>query len=407
MAELDNNSILSLLISAVLGALFGMMLPAAKKAMLRHIRRRAINQRKDLLNSGKVRDWLIDYYRKKESHVDLFCCQLGKSDVMIPLLTRPSWQIPEKLNIDCDKVLNVSRNIDSAFPIKNRLLKRRAYLGQKLFGEGNTMYLDRIEDQDKLQISVKHCHFRQMASRLIELEEETFAAVRSRFKKQTPLRDRCLPDVATAAKVNERPFSVGCTVAFVIRHSGNYKLLIHKRSTKTMTYGGSRAVIPNFGLEPNWASSGSSRMGLIFYNFIKEYCEELFDYEELTDISIVKRPSVDWFTCLPEADSLLKMYEAGSFSLDFLGFGIDALNGTGNIALLALVKDDSIASTLVDTIRANWEVARGKKNLNPIEFIAFNDPKLEKWLCNGNLQYGSAFTIHLAINRLKSENINN
>ena len=394
-------SIPSLLLGALLGAIFGMAFPPLYRRFLRTLTDIRAQRRTRLLSSGRVTKWLLDYYRSHGSHVELYRCRIRDTEVTIPFLSRPEWQTRQRLSPNEDLIVSVCRGQNEEFPVRWMLLKRRHTLGQHIFlGEANTLYLDAIYDGEELKISVRKCGFKQMASRLIELEEETFRASSSKLARATPLRDSCLFDIETAAKVKARPFSVGCTAAFAIRNGDSFDLLIHTRSPSTMTFGGSKAVIPNFGLEPNWTSGGKSRFGVLFYNFLKEYLEELFNYEELISVQLQRRPSPDWFAALPEAEDLLELMECGSFWVEFLGFGIDALNGTGNIALLAIVNDPDISIKLLANITANWKVAVGAPNMEPISFIDYQDPRLETWLREGQFQYGSAFTIDLALKTL-------
>ncbi len=398
----EDLSIGSTLFGAILGAIFGMALPALRNRLAELVRSFKVNRRNKLLQSGRVTDWLLTYYRNNGAHVYLYDCRIGRTEVKIPFLTSPEWQVHHIIPSCGEMIVTASLGPKQDFPHKLRLIKRRSSLGQWVFGEGNTFYLDRIVSQPELNVFVRPCHFSQMATKLIELEEETFSAAKSRLKRKTPLRDRCLRDLLTASKVIERPFSVGCTAVFAIRNDDNFQLLLQTRSTSTITFGGSKAVIPNFGLEPNRNEGGQSKHGILFHNFLKEYCEELFDYEELIDIQAQRRPTPDWFTCLPEARELLQLYDEGMFRLEFLGFGIDALNGTGSIALLAIVNDSSFSSKLRESITANWEVASPTPNDEAIAFIDYKDPILETWLRDGRLQYGSAFTIALAIKRLEA-----
>jgi len=397
---MDPASITSLLLGAILGAIFGMLFPVLYKRALTAYGSQRTRRRIDFLSSGQVTKWLLDYYRRNESHVDLFDCRLGRTEVKIPFFTKPEWQINQRVLPDRDTVVQVTVGSTSNFPIKMSLVRRRSALGQRFFGEQKTLYLDRIEDQRDFKVYAKACVFFQMATKLIELEEETFRAAGSRIARATPLRDRCLRDLPTAEKVIERPFSIGCTTALAMKRPAGFDLLIQTRSPSTMTFGGSRAVIPNFGLEPNWTDAAQSKFSIIFYNLLKEYCEELFDYEELIDMQKLRRPSPDWFTSLPEARELLKRLENNTFWVEFLGFGIDGLNGTGNVALLAVVNDEAFASDLERGIKANWEVAEHSPSVEPLRFIDYHDPMLAQWLSEGQLQYGSAFTIDLAVKRL-------
>jgi len=68
---------------------------------------------------------------------------------------------------------------------------------------------------------------------------------------------------------------MGCLASFVIKTETSYEILINTRSYSTVTYGGAEAVLPQFGLMPIDGEQKETQ-NLVFYNFIKEYCEEYF-----------------------------------------------------------------------------------------------------------------------------------
>jgi hypothetical protein len=108
-----------------------------------------------------------------------------------------------------------------------------------------------------------------------------------------------------------------------------------------------------------------------------------------------------WFYDLPEAKELNALQKKGLFTLEFLGFGFDALNGSALASVLAVIHDEKYAKKIKKRIFANWEVAEGISGVVPIEFIDFRSPKRDHWLRENQLHYGSAFAISLATRRLE------
>jgi hypothetical protein len=167
-----------------------------------------------------------------------------------------------------------------------------------------------------------------------------------------------------------------------------------------LTYPSTKAVIPNFGLEPN-IGGGVGELSLLFCNTLREYLEEMHNYEDLIGESREhQRLAPDWFKDLPEAKHLLKLRDEGSFLLEFLGFGFDGLNGTATIALLAAITDVNEAHQLRTSFYVNWEVASANINEPPIIFVDFKSELLRDYVKLNCIQYGSAFTISLASKRL-------
>jgi hypothetical protein len=136
---------------------------------------------------------------------------------------------------------------------------------------------------------------------------------------------------------------------------------------------------------------------VLFYNFVKEYLEELFNYNELSHIADVQRVYPKWFYELPEAKDLLL---SKSFSLECLGLGFNALNGVTIVAMLARIDDTRLSNLIKEKINANWEVAKRTTESPSIEFVDYKSPKLETWLLEMKYSTASAFSISRAIERL-------
>ena len=136
---------------------------------------------------------------------------------------------------------------------------------------------------------------------------------------------------------------------------------------------------------------------VLFYNFIKEYLEELFNYDELNHIANVQRVYPKWFYELPEAKDLLS---SKSFSLECLGLGFNSLNGVTIVAMLARIDDTRLSNLIKEKINANWEVAKRTTESPSIEFVDYKSPKLETWLLEMKYSTASAFSISRAIERL-------
>lgn len=393
-------NVIELLVGAIIGAIFGYFMPIWYEQTRNHIHQRRVAKRRSLLTDKRVCDWLIEYYERNGNLNDLFDCKIGNLEAKIPFLTKDKWQYSSSISPGNDGVLQYAGTADQEFEVNAKLIERRRMLGQTLFNEA-TLYLDCIEEVgDSIKLYVKGCEYFQVITSLARLEEETFRGIRKRSFGSLPIRDSFFPSVLRAQELEMKPFSVGCAVALVIKTENDYELLIQTRSHSTVTYGGSKAVIPCFGLSPIASTTASS--DLLYYNFVKEYCEELFAYEELVTLMGSRRANPYWFYELPEARELQLLLEKEQLVLEFLGFGFDALNGTATIAMLALVQDVEYSTALKRDILVNWEVAERTMSLEPIEFVSVKSPKLEDWLRHKRYHFGSAFTIARVIRRLES-----
>jgi hypothetical protein len=394
-----------LVVGAIVGAVSGYLVPKWYEDAKRYLQRKNREKRQSLLESKNVYEWLIGYYDRRGSIRDLFDCKIGRFEVKIPFLTKREWQYIRKIQPEGNEILQFAESSDKGFEIDWRLIKRRIGLGQRLFNEP-TLYLDRLEQHDSsINLHVKSCEYFQMATLLVKLEEETFRAVQKNdyARGNVPLRDECLRNLTRAQELVKKPFSIGCVVALAVRIDDSYEIVIQTRAHSTITFGGTKSGIPNFGLTP--IVSIGNDTNILLYNFIREYCEELFSYDELIEVMSQKRADPFWFYNLREAEELLLLIKSNGFALEFLGFGFDALNGTSTIALLAVIEDARASTELKRRLCANWEVAKQTRFISSIEFVDYKSPQLESWLRENRYHFAGAYAISRAIERLDQLNM--
>ena len=147
----------------------------------------------------------------------------------------------------------------------------------------------------------------------------------------------------------------------------------------------------------NELAGNKSALGILFYNLIKEYLEEMFNYEELIGDVMQRRVDPDWFLELPEARELLGLSQRGLFSVSYLGCGIDCLSGTTTIATLAAVEDQEYGRSIKKKMIANWEVDVPAMESPALQFVDMKDARLSNWLDRGEYQSSSAFALALTL----------
>lgn len=402
-----------LVLGAILGTLLSFLLPVLYKRFRDGQKQRQIRKRQALLSDvGRVYGWLIEYYIQHDAQNDLFDCKIGNYETKIPFLTKTEWQYPFKIPINEDVLLDYADSTPPDFEVDAKLLSKRQRLGQRLFNEP-ALYLDRIEYADsQLCLCVKTCDYFQIATSMIRLEEETFRAVQRKTYRGTPIREAYLPHLARAEQLRKKPFAIGCAFVLALKNEDSYEVLIHTRSHSTVTFGGVKAATPNFGLAPvrglsrelrliglEESQSMAGQINLLFYNFVKEYLEELFDYEQLIEQMRERRANALWFFELPEAQQLMRLVLQDQLTIEFLGFGFDALNGNTIIAMLGVLDDQDASMDLKRHLKMNWEFASEQGTLE-IEAVDVQSPILEQWLRDHRYHAGGAFAISRALERL-------
>ncbi len=395
----------NLLLGAILGTVLSYLVPVLFKLM-RHIRYQHLSRNRQLATGKAVYEWLVRYYERRGHLDDLFSCSLGEFTDRIPMLTSKDWQYTKEITLEEERFIVHDFGVEKHFTVDKRLIAQRELLGQKLFDDP-TLYLDSLDQiSHTLRFHVRSCRYFEVATALIKLEEETFNAVRKRTKyRNLPIRDEFFGSREQASKFALKPYSIGCACVLAFQKGDSYEFLIQTRSSETITAGNMQAGIPQFGLVP--LPRDDVKIGILTYNFVKEFCEELYNKEELDQLMTSRRTASFWLNTLPQACELLAMLQNGVVRLFYLGFGIDALSGTSTIALLGVVKESAFSESLRSNIQANWEVAKREfvgKVVEPLRFIDYHSSEMEKSFRNGELYYGSAFTISLATKYL-NENV--
>ena len=393
----------NLVSGAVLGTLLTYLVPFLTRRVRLHRKRRLI--RLQQAASGRnLYEWLISYYERNGHLEDLYTCSLGNLTDKVPILTKRNWQHVSPIQLSGESLVRHDDGVERKFPVDERLLAKRAFMGQKLFNDPS-LYLDALEEEpNSIILRVKSCKYFELATSLIRLEEETYDAVRRRRRSSLlPIRNNHFSSVDQAARCSLKPFSVGCAGLMALEVEGTYEFIIQTRSSATITAGNLLAGIPQFGLMP--VPQHDENLGILPYNFVKEYCEELYNREDLVQLMQSRHLPASWLGSFPEAGELLGMIHNGTCRLYSLGFGIDALSGTGTIAMLALIKNAEFAKSLRSKFAANWEIAQrqaGVKSIEPLRFVNWHSVEFEDWLRSGTLYYGSAFTIALAVKFLST-----
>ncbi len=391
----------SLIIGGIVGTIISMLVKSVwdRVQVAEVIRNFHIKKRRKLLEKRSIHDWLESYYTERGKESDLYLCQIGSKFLRIPFLTSPSFSEID-LNIsDFSSRFIYAGHSDKSFPIEHRLVRRRKALGQVLFDEP-TIYLDGIHGNiNSLSLVARSCRYMEMFSLLATIEEETYRSITSAKKTKTPIRDTLLPDFETAVQVKQRPLSIGCQVALLFRIKDSWEFLLQVRSHSTVTFGGTTALIPVFGLSP---VSKDESENLLLHNIVKEYCEELFDYEDLIRLASCRRASPLWFLTLPEANEFLSALKESKIIIRFNGMGFDGLNASLTLSFATIITDENLSHDLKKRIKANWEVATKEETETPLEFIDFRSPRLAKLFQSKSYHIGSAFSVSRALDSLQS-----
>ncbi len=383
----------ALLLGAALGQLLPLSIWSIRKLYRYRCRRLAQRTLRAAANTYKNSRWIIEYYTQHRELDSLFDCRIDGYDTKIPFISLPGWSCfgDEDLTAVRSALFDVVEG-DAQFPIDDKAIALRRRLGQRIWEDSPSVYLDRVDwsESNLPTFVLKGCTFHQILTNLIKIEDETIRNVRSRRSMRAPIRSEVIPDATTALRLQTKPFGLGCAVALLLKSPDDLKLLVHQRSDILPVYPGAKALVPNFGFEPvRRLDTNATDENILRYNFLKEYLEELFDYEELITESLGRRVNPLWFyDCSDEARNLRDAIEKNQFTLTYLGFGFDCLNAVPIVGFAAVIESDRVITDIVTKTKSNWEGVK-------IHIVSVRKERrrLREWLKNGSYHPGAAFAL--------------
>jgi hypothetical protein len=179
---------------------------------------------------------------------------------------------------------------------------------------------------------------------------------------------------------------------------GPPRVVVHRRSSGVVNAAGVRTVAPVFGCDAATIGENTSDLGLLLYNLVREYGEELFDKEAL-----VKANQDTWFhpdqiiEAVPEIDTLLCDLAGSLARARVIGMCINPKDCDLSVAFLLQIGSEAQSADLLRRrMRAGWEAAPGAVGEPAVELVPLNDPRLDDWARGGQLYATSAFALDRA-----------
>jgi len=335
-----------------------------------------LRKKKKLYYGNKTIDYIRTYYGNS-----LYNCKIGTTSKQIPYIVMPEWttlQIDAFLNKDILKPIQTDA---CTYPIHKAMIKRRQKQGQRLF-DGSSHFLHQVVyNNGDINFELGEYEYFRRISYVHDFEKEGFEWIWEGRRNKTTLRQKYLPVPMSASLLSPNTVPVGCDVVTALLLNGKYHICIHERSEVTVNYPGGTMVTPTFGLEQ---LSHPEIDNPLLYACLKEYAEELYNREEVEDIS--SRPSPTWFYYqYQEVEEMLQLLLQGKAKFILSGCGFDAIGGFMNLSTLLVVDDAHSAKKIFDGSHGNWEARTGS-----VRFVPIDSNELEKLLQSNMLCPASA-----------------
>jgi hypothetical protein len=394
------ETILWLLVGGIVGAMISAWYNTLVSQVQSHSRTSRVRKRQTQDASGEVSRRVVQHYIEHGLEGDLYHPLFLGSSKPLAIVTHPSWKIQRAVFPDDAGLVTLDAAVKNIFEVDQRLISKRQRQGVRIF-DGEILYASALEDAlgGGLSLRLARCSFFSHATVSLRLDR----ALR-RSRGQTEYLEAHFAGAANTLRSPSVPLAVGsaCAMVFIAPDGYDY-IAIQHRSAEVLAQGNLRSVVPCYGMESNQIGGVVSKYGVLAYNFLREYGEEIFDLEEVVHSVSSRRSSPDWILSLPPIASIESELTSGRTKLYATGVCILPRVGIVSVALLARSTSASFFEEVRAETRANWESIEGGNASPPIEFMRLDDSRIDEWIANQQLGESSSFAIDQARRILRSK----
>lgn len=285
--------------------------------------------------------------------------------------------------------------------VSQRIINMRLRAGGKLW-DGDLLYLRSAEmDEDQGGVTVKtlHAGVTNYFSHVTSSERWRRTLTRGGIREVAKTNYRSLTSL-----LQDPPAPVALSAAAVCAFwtDDGWRIPMSMRSSSVVNAMGRAGVIPTFGFESNQRSAIGSQFGVVTFNFMKEFLEELGGNEDAEHSADSEAVDPDAIFSSPLAKDLMTEFETGGVSLKALGLGGELTDGSISISLLAVFSRPEFYRRVMREAHLNWEWHQGRDRL--ILWQPEDDPASSPLLKGARLANTSVLALDLALPLLRGQN---
>jgi hypothetical protein len=215
-------------------------------------------------------------------------------------------------------------------------------------------------------------------------------AVLARREEELPLRARLLPTADALASLDARVCAGGIGAVVAMARADDFVIPIQTRSGHVSEGHGLCTTLPKAYHQP---TAGAEEEVHLQWTVYRELFEELFGGEEVAPHD--RRRRFDWyFDASPALDYFRTHPEA--FDLEITAFGLNALGGGYEFAMLLAIHDPGYWATFGPTMARAWEA-------DGLTFLSTKDrARIDALLTDGALAGESLFHLAEGLRRLQT-----
>ncbi len=363
------KDLLLILLGAVVGAVVSGWYVSTTRAARRRIRARIVQRWEREGASARLAMKTVAYYQRRQVASSLYAPTTLSDAPLVPLLFDNALRFPQVAGFRHDQFLTFDHSW-TKFPYSRRAIRWYSRRETRLFdGEPLCVKAVSYDPSGAMQLTAGRSNFYAHASLSFKLRREMLSPV-----YPPRLHNRFLQTFEEALLSDLAPKGIGCATATLFQGPRALQLAISRRSSTVLTSHNVFSVLPGFTMEANTIGDMSSSFGITFYNFVREFCEELFDLEQLVHMQTARRAHPDWIFEIPAAAAILREAEAGRLHLFRSGIAFNPNTGGLRCALIAHFTSCDFFRWVQRELKTNWESAQTGESDSPISFLELDDP---------------------------------
>lgn len=332
---------------------------------------------------------LVGIYTAQGLGDSLYSLKTSADTIIVPVLPLRDKRWTGLLSPEDDAPLQIMATERVAFPHDASRIERLRKEGLRLW-DGSILYsLNRGRIQDTLPVGVcNYFAYVDLGDRVLR-ESDTVHG-------KKPLLRGVLASFNRAISGELQPVVLSAAATCVFESSEGRLVVMQHRSDEVVNARGLIGVCPNFGLELNEVSGTRSRFGVIAYNFMKEFLEELLNQKDARHVA--ESPRVGNPDIIFESDHgkrLVEEIDSHRLKIYLTGAVIDPSDGSLAFSLLAHFTSIEYTAWLRDAAIGSWESA-AQLGTPKLEFRKFCEPEIQNLMSPDHMISSSLYSLDRA-----------
>lgn len=362
----------------------------SKSQTSREQRRIAEYRRRDAM-LGKA---ALDFYARVPTSPHVYHPTFVNGHEPIPMVFDREWTVAGRVNPFDESFIELTDERLQRFPVDDFAISRRTDSGARIW-DGRILYLTRVGERDgQPYLGAGVCNYYSYVT-VAEQIQNAFRKPRAHASKR--ILRTWMSSTDGQREMRYAPICLAASTVCLFETPDGPRVLLSTRSDEVVNALDSTCVLPTFGMEPHVADGVPSKYGLLFYNFAKEFMEEVYGVKELETEADSPALNRDKIFDSALADELVEQFTTGEATLDVTGMGIEATDGTITYALLARFSSHDFYERVRGYVQPNFESKRRPDSPHSIHFLRLDDNALVGLSKMGEMSATSMFAVDLAL----------